>query len=69
MTQRLQIRETLPLPIDVAFARLSDPQRLGAALGAPVKRTRDGEGDVNGLGSVRTIGFRPLEVDETIARP
>ena len=68
MTQRLQICETLPLSIDVAFARLADHQRLGAALGVPVKRTRDGEGDVNGLGSVRTIGFRPLEVDETITR-
>jgi len=68
MTQRLQIRETLPLPLDVAFSRLADHQRLGAALGVPVRRTRDGEGDVNGLGSVRTLGLRPLEVDETITR-
>lgn len=48
------------------FATLSDHNRLGQVLGAPVKRIRDGQSEVNGVGSVRKIGVGPLGVEETV---
>jgi carbon monoxide dehydrogenase subunit G len=64
--QQLQIVETVDLPPEQMFARLADHENLGKVLGVPVKRSRDGEGDVNGRASVRTLGFWPLDFDETI---
>jgi uncharacterized protein YndB with AHSA1/START domain len=66
MTYHFRVTETVRLPAEEIFKRVADHERLGAALGAPLKRTKDGQGDINGLGSVRTIGFWPMEVDETI---
>lgn len=64
--QQLQIVENVGLPPDQMFARLADHENLGKVFGVPVKRSRDGEGDVNGRSSVRTLGFWPLDLDETI---
>lgn len=66
MSQHLQICETVPLSASEIFSRVADHERLGEVLRVPVKRSRDGDGDINGLGSVRTLGFRPLDFDETI---
>lgn len=63
---QLHILETVDLSLDEMFARLADHENLGKVLGVPVKRSRDGEGDVNGRASVRTLGFWPLDFDETI---
>lgn len=54
------------MPVEQVFALLSDHNKLGKVLGAPVKRIKDGAGDVNGVGSVRTIGFAPLALEETV---
>ncbi|MDM4773026.1 SRPBCC family protein [Solimonas sp. SE-A11] len=64
--QKLQIVENVDLSPDQMFARLADHGNLGKVLGVPVRRTRDGEGDINGRLSVRTLGFWPLDFDETI---
>ncbi|MGB0955668.1 MAG: SRPBCC family protein, partial [Panacagrimonas sp.] len=48
------------------FATLADHDQLGDVLGGPVKRVREGQGDVNGVGSVRKIGFWPIDFDETV---
>lgn len=48
------------------FAALADHNRLGRILGAPVRRIRDGQGDVNGVGSIRRIGPWPLGTQETV---
>lgn len=64
--QELQIVENVGLSPDEMFSRLADHENLGKVLGVPVKRTRDGEGDVNGRASVRTLGLWPLDFDETI---
>ena len=47
--QQLQIVEYVDLSPDEMFARLADHENLGKVLGVPVKRSRVGEGDVNGL--------------------
>ena len=39
------------------FATLADHAQLRRVFRVPVKRIRDGERDVNGVGSVRRIGF------------
>lgn len=59
-------RRTIPLPLEQTFALLADHNQLSAVLGLRCKRTRDGEGDVNGLGSVRKLGLWPMDFDETI---
>ncbi|WP_290577537.1 SRPBCC family protein [Algiphilus sp.] len=66
IVQELQIVENVGLSPDEMFSRLADHENLGKVLGVPVKRTRDGEGDVNGRASVRTLGLWPLDFDETI---
>jgi hypothetical protein len=66
MTHRLQIVEVLPIDAATLFGRVADHENLGKVLGVPVRRSRDGEGELNGLGSVRTMGLRPLDFDETI---
>lgn len=54
-------------PVTELFALLSDHEKLGSILGSRIRRTRDGEGSVNGLGSVRTLHLGPLpSFDETI---
>ncbi|MGQ0700266.1 MAG: SRPBCC family protein [Panacagrimonas sp.] len=62
----MQIVEVLPIKVEKLFDRVSDHETLGKVLGVPVRRSRDGDGHINGLGSVRTMGFRPLDFDETI---
>lgn len=66
MPYTLEVRRNIPLSVEKTFAILSDHNQLGGVIGLPCRRTRDGEGDVNGLGSVRTLGVRPLDFDETI---
>ncbi len=66
MTYAINIRKVIPLPVEETFAILSDHNRLGPILGLPVKRVREGEGSVNGLGSVRKMAFWPIDFDETV---
>ena len=64
--QTVRISQSFSAPVDTVFAALADHNKLGAVLGAPVKRIRDGQGDPNGLGSVRRIGPAPVGVQETV---
>lgn len=66
MVHRLQIVECFSVSAETLFDRVSDHENLGKVLGVPVHRSRNGDDDLNGLGSVRTMGFRPLDFDETI---
>ena len=68
MPYTVEIRETIPLPLEETFSRLADHNRLGSVLGLPVRRTQDGKGDPNGLGSVRTLGVWPIDFDETVTK-
>ena len=53
-------------PVPELFAELSDHERLRRVFGVPVRRVRDGEGDVNGVGSVRRMGVGLLKLEETV---
>lgn len=64
--QTISVRHQFSAPVDSVFGALSDHNRLGKVLGVPVRRVRDGEGDVNGVGSVRALGFWPLVTEETV---
>lgn len=67
MSYSLEVSRTIPLPLEQTFDLLSDHNQLTAILGLPCKRTQDAQGgDVNGLGSVRTLGLWPLDFDETV---
>ncbi len=64
--QKISITQSFNTPVERVFAALSDHNGLGAVLGLPVRRIRDGQGDVNGVGSVRRIGPAPLGTQETV---
>ncbi|HSN27760.1 MAG TPA: SRPBCC family protein [Kofleriaceae bacterium] len=53
-------------PVQELFAELADHERLSRVLGVPVRRVRDGEGDPNGVGSVRRMGLGLLRLEETV---
>jgi len=64
--QNIEIVQDFNKPLAEVFAHLADHNKLGKVLGIPVRRVRDGEGDVNGVGSVRRLGFGPLAIEETV---
>ncbi len=53
-------------PVEELFADLADHERLSRVFGVPVRRVRDGEGDPNGVGSVRRMGVGLLKLEETV---
>jgi Polyketide cyclase / dehydrase and lipid transport len=63
---QIRIDETLAASLGQAFSTLADHQALGRLLAAPVKRIVDGQGDVNGVGSVRQIGPGLVGIQETV---
>ena len=63
----IQMNETFNAPISTVFAELSDHEKMGAILGAKVRRVKDGKGDLNGIGSIRRITPVPLaDFEETV---
>ena len=53
-------------PVHELFAALADHERLSQVFGVPVRRVRDGDGEPNGVGSVRRMGSWPLRLEETV---
>jgi len=52
--------------VPALFAELADHDRLRRVFGVPVRRIRDGESEINGVGSVRRLGVGPLGFEETV---
>lgn len=66
-SQFIQMNVEFNAPVDTIFATLSDHEAMGSILGAKVKRVKDGQGSVNGIGSVRRITPVPLaDFEETV---
>lgn len=64
--QRIEITQDFNLPVERVFTALADHNNLSNVFGIPVKRIKDGYDDVNGVGSVRALGFAPLATEETV---
>jgi hypothetical protein len=64
--QKIEIVQDSGKAVDAIFSALADHNGLGKVFGVPVRRVRDGAGDLNGVGSVRRIGVGPLSVEETV---
>lgn len=64
--QHIEVVQEFSKPVEEVFAYLADHNNLSKVFGIPVKRIRDGKGDVNGVGSVRALGFAPLATEETV---
>lgn len=62
----VQIRHEFNKPVEEIFAALADHENLHKVFVLPVKRVKDGKPDVNGVGSVRKLGFGPLGIEETV---
>ena len=59
-SQFIQMNVEFNTPVENVFAVLSDHEAMGKVLGAKVKRVKDGEGNVNGVGSVRRLTPAPF---------
>lgn len=65
--QRVDVSHRSARPVGELFALLADHNRLGPVLGADVRRIEDGDGDINGVGSVRRITLGGLlSIEETV---
>lgn len=64
--QKVEVVQDYSKPVAEVFSYLADHNNLGRVFGIPVRRVRDGQGDVNGVGSVRRLGLGPLAVEETV---
>ena len=62
----VEIEHASAKPVHELFAELADHERLRRVFGVPVRRIRDGEGELNGVGSVRRMGVGPLAFEETV---
>lgn len=62
----IEITQEYSQPVERIFPLLADHNNLSNVFGVPVKRIKDGVGDVNGVGSVRALGFAPLATEETV---
>jgi len=67
--QYIQMNVEFNAPVATMFSILSDHESLGPVLGAKIKRIKNGQGNVNGVGSVRKIMPLPLAgFEETVTR-
>ena len=64
--QHVDITYVSRLALPELFEALADHNNLGKVFGVPVRRVRDGDSEVNGVGSVRKIGPGPLGIEETV---
>jgi len=66
-SQFIQMNVEFNAPVETVFATLSDHEAMGQVLNAKVKRIKDGQGSVNGIGSVRRITPVPMAgFEETV---
>lgn len=66
-SQFIQMNVEFNAPVETVFATLSDHEAMGQVLNAKVKRIKDGQGSVNGIGSVRRITPVPMaDFEETV---
>ena len=66
MAHEVRFKTTVQAPRERVFAFLADHQKFARLFGGTCTRVKDGQGDVNGLGSVRRLGPGPLAFEETI---
>ena len=65
---QVKFEQFFAVPREKVFAYFSDHEKFGKVLGIRCHRIRDGEGDVNGLGSVREIRMAGTKFEETITK-
>ncbi|MDD3763209.1 MAG: SRPBCC family protein [Nevskiales bacterium] len=64
--QEVRLHAHINAPVERVFAFFADHEKFATLFGGSCRRVRDGEGDPNGLHSVRRMGPGPLAFDETI---
>lgn len=67
--QRIEVVQAFPFSVEKLYAFLSDHENLGVIFPAKIKRVRDGQGSLNGVGSVRRLNLAPgLALEETVTK-
>ena len=64
--QSVQVTQQSNRSVSELFDFLSRHENLSRVFLIPVSRIKDGEGEPNGVGSVRRLGPAPLGVEETV---
>lgn len=62
----ITVSQEFKAPVGDVFSVLSDHNQLSRVFGLPVRRIKDGQGEPNGVGSVRRLGPAPFGVQETV---
>ncbi len=65
-SQEVRLRKRIDAPIEAVFAFFADHQRFASLFGARGSRILEGDGNPNGLHSVRRVGPGLLAFEETI---
>jgi len=65
-SQEVRLYERIHAPVETVFAFFADHARFATLFGGRCERIREGDGDANGLHSVRRLGRGPLSFEETI---
>ena len=64
---KITMNQQFNAPVEQVFSTLSDHETFGKICGIKMSRIKDGEGVLNGLGSIRKINIGPLpSFQETI---
>ncbi|REH40291.1 polyketide cyclase/dehydrase/lipid transport protein [Paraperlucidibaca baekdonensis] len=66
---RVEVVQNFPFSVDKLYAYLSDHEKLGIILPAKIRRIKDGQGSVNGVGSVRKLTLPGgVSLEETVTK-
>ena len=63
---QINISQLSSRPVSELFTSLADHENLTKVFMIPVRRIKDGDSELNGVGSVRRMGPAPLGVEETV---
>ena len=66
-THHININKTFSKPLAEVFNAVTDHENFGKLIGTNIKRIKDGDQHLNGLGSIRQINITPLPpFEETV---
>jgi hypothetical protein len=67
--QRIEVIQDFPFSVDKLYTFLSDHEKLGVILAAKIRRIKDGQDSVNGVGSVRKLTLPGgMSLEETVTQ-
>lgn len=66
--QKIRISFIVTAPVEDVFDVFSDHSKFGSLFGSKSIRIKEGDEELDGVGSARRIGFWPIDFDERVLR-